>query len=203
MFEKQVTISQSEIMLKRLQSCNAEKKRLRFPLRMEAGEPLIIELSSLVSDIGGLVNSIDNILAIIAFGSAVRVKYVTKGKKWWLFDSRQQVMVPFDDKPPRDLDLFVLVKDGEAKNIAFDLHFSYEACDGYGTWTEHRMISKGYDLFIMDQATFDEQLEQKNTCALSIIQDGVLLLGSFPHVLNGKSKILWDSSERAMFSYQP
>lgn len=187
-------ISQTNILLGRIKAGIVTQCYLHLPF-IFSGERSAIDLVKIVADINEFVCPKDDIQAVILFGSTVKTKIVTKTEKSRLgkFKKEYVGLFPENNVRPKDIDLFVLMKNSgdsirstrinSSQRINYKGDVSVIAPDGYGSWVNRgiKIPHQKIDIFAMNESEFSEALEKEKdgseTVATSILKDGVIILG--------------------------
>lgn len=138
----------------------------------------------------------NDIQAVVLFGSAANLRVVQLQKKFLGYTTQKQKIAY--DKPPKDIDIFILTRNDVQKKdnrIKAPLYLTKLVSSGYNVWKDTRVLSESLDIFASSLKQLAEHLEQDNTVAQSIIEDGVLLAGEFPIQLYNKNTINWEIGE--------
>lgn len=201
-------VTDHQIMLERLSDLGAASI-LQWPYELTHLRQFELKLPEILRDIAKLVGGKDNVRGIILFGSSARFQQETTvtvvNRFFWSTNKTEHRWQWKDGRTPQDIDIFVLVKDQslvERNRLVMDHVFSRLVGDDYGTWTVYGRNVNGLDFFALDQKSFEDFLTNQDSVALSILRDGILVLGESPWPLDNPIKVQWDNQRKPSFTYK-
>lgn len=204
-------VADHQIMLERLS--NPEKPCfVRWPSQLDTqkDKKFELDLAEVLRDVSNLVGGRNNIRAIILFGSSARFSEgtITNSVTGFFGNVKKTEYRQWawkDGKTPQDIDIFVLVKDQslfERNRLVMDHLYSSLIYGDYHDWVQYGRHINGLDFFALDQKSFEVFLTQQDSVALSILRDGILVLGESPWPLGNPIKVQWDNQRNPSFTYK-
>lgn len=167
----------------------------------------IIYLRSEVVDTQQIINAlieigwgVGQLKSLIAFGSATKScpvieETITEQKKTFICRrpyERTRVIKKL--KPPNDIDILAIYKDGSGvkkEDLVRPNHktpFKYVIDDGYGGILKQAVRTSKYHLFKVSEGVFLDDLDSKDSKALTILNEGVVIWGENQLVFNKASE---------------
>jgi predicted nucleotidyltransferase len=166
---------------------------------LKSGECL--DLGKLLESLITIGWGVKNINSIVVFGSAARGPNVTTKKRakflWFEWEYCETTY-----KHPNDIDVLVIYNDlvtEQESNIKQDNKVALMVYDGYGGMLEEGLRVSNLHLFRTSKEKFEERLNQNEAQAMSVLRDGVLIMGSNQLILKRCSSQNYLSTSSAGF----
>ena len=151
-----------------------------------------VDLLDLLAVIDARIAPIQNVQGVVIFGSTMTA-HIEYEERLGLFNRKKRAE-KLHQAIINDIDIFVLLQPGteiKRRKVYSDAS-SWHATYGYsGPWISREVRQGALDIFAMTATEFSERLEAGDSEARSILDQGALVLGSFPFVLRSSSRVDW------------